>query len=97
MRFRVPDPRRVAESLRDFARRRPVEAAEYIEQHRDEWEALVEDSPETAADVLEAIDGQTIDGLDAAGAAYLSAAGADAITVRVQREKTWIDFTYRFE
>jgi magnesium transporter len=46
----------VAESLRDFARRRPVEAAEYIEQHRDEWEALVEDSPETAADVLEAID-----------------------------------------
>ncbi len=56
MRFRVPDPRRVAESLRDFALRRPVEAAEYIEQHRDEWEALVEDSPETAADVLEAID-----------------------------------------
>lgn len=56
MRFRVPDPRRVAESLRDFARRRPVEAAEYIELHRDEWEALVEESPETAADVLEAID-----------------------------------------
>ena len=56
MRFRVPGPRQVAESLRDFARRRPVEAAEYIDQHRDEWEALVEESPETAADVLEAID-----------------------------------------
>lgn len=56
MRFRVPGPRRVAETLREFARRRPVEAAEYIEQHREEWEALVEESPETAADVLEAID-----------------------------------------
>lgn len=56
MRFRVPSPRRVAESLRDFARRRPVEAAEYIEQNPAEWEALVEASPETAADVLEAID-----------------------------------------
>lgn len=49
-------PRRVAESLRDFARRRPSEAAEYIDQNPAEWEALVEESPETAADVLEAID-----------------------------------------
>ncbi len=56
MKFRVPDPRQVAESLRDFARRRPIEAAEYIESHRDEWEALVGESPESAADVLEAID-----------------------------------------
>ena len=56
MKFRVPSPRRVAESLREFARRRPIEAAEYIEEHPAEWEALVEESPETAADVLEAID-----------------------------------------
>ncbi|MCP3975609.1 MAG: magnesium transporter [bacterium] len=63
MRFRVPGPRRVAETLREFARRRPVEAAEYIETHRDEWEALVEESPETAADVLEAIDEESAAGL----------------------------------
>ena len=56
MKFRVPDPRRVAESLRDFARRRPGEAAEYIELNPAEWEALVEVSPETAADVLEALE-----------------------------------------
>jgi len=56
MKFWVSGPRRVAESLRDFARRRPSEAAEYIDQNPAEWEALVEESPETAADVLEAID-----------------------------------------
>ena len=54
--MRVPSPRRVAESLRDFARRRPAEAAEYIEQHPAEWNELVESNPHTAADVLEAID-----------------------------------------
>lgn len=63
MKFRVPSPRRVAESLRDFAWRRPVEAAEYIEEHPEEWEALVEESPETAADVLEAIDEELAAGL----------------------------------
>lgn len=56
MKFGVPTPRRVAESLRDFARRRPSEAADYIDQNPSEWEALVEESPATAADVLEAID-----------------------------------------
>jgi len=56
MKIRVPSPRRVAESLRDFARRRPTEAAEYIERNPTEWNALVESNPHTAADVLEAID-----------------------------------------
>jgi magnesium transporter len=56
MRIRVPSPRRVAESLRDFARRRPTEAAEYIELNPEEWVKLVEESPGAAADILEAID-----------------------------------------
>jgi len=46
----------MAESLRDFARRRPSEAVDYIDLHPAEWEALVEANPANAADVLEAID-----------------------------------------
>ena len=32
-------------ALLNFARRRPTAAAEYIDEHPDEWEALVEESP----------------------------------------------------
>ena len=56
MRFRLPSPRRVSHSLRDFARRNPVEAEEYLETHADEWEELAGEIPQDAADILEALD-----------------------------------------
>ncbi len=56
MRFRVPRLHSVATGLRDLARRSPSVAEEYLDTHPDEWEALAEDAPENAADILEAID-----------------------------------------
>ncbi len=56
MRFRFSPSRRVTQTLRDLARRRPDEAETYLEEHQDEWELLAETVPEDAADLLEALD-----------------------------------------
>jgi len=59
MKLRFLRPRLLTEGLRDLARRRPEEAGEYIDAHQAEWEELVEDDPENAADILEALDSRT--------------------------------------
>lgn len=46
---------RLVETLRELARRNPEEAEEYLDTHHDEWEDLVESTPESAADILEAL------------------------------------------
>jgi magnesium transporter len=46
---------RLVETLRELARRKPEEAEEYLDTHHDEWEDLVESTPESAADILEAL------------------------------------------
>ena len=56
MRLRFLRPRLLTEGLRDLARRRPEEAGDYIDTHHAEWEELVGDDPENAADILEALD-----------------------------------------
>ena len=43
-------------ALRDLARRRPAEAADYFDAHEAEWTALAGSDPQDAADILEAID-----------------------------------------
>jgi magnesium transporter len=55
MRFKLPHPRSVTETLRDLARRRPDEAEAYLDSHQDEWEVFAEANPENAADILEAL------------------------------------------
>ncbi len=52
-------PRMITEGLRELARRRPEEAEEYIDAHQAEWESIVEDDPENAADILEALDSRS--------------------------------------
>ncbi|MDQ3781779.1 MAG: magnesium transporter [Actinomycetota bacterium] len=59
MKLRFLRPRLLTEGLRDLARRRPEEAGEYIDAHHAEWEELVGDDPENAADILEALDSRT--------------------------------------
>ena len=56
MRIRLPSPRRVSHSLRDLARKSPVEAEEYLDAHSAEWEELASEEPQDAADILEALD-----------------------------------------
>lgn len=46
---------RLIETLREMARRSPQEAEEYLDTHHDEWEELAEQTPENAADILEAL------------------------------------------
>ncbi len=55
MRFKLPHPRSVAETLRDLARRRPDEVEAYLDTHQEEWEEFAEANPENAADILEAL------------------------------------------
>lgn len=55
MRMKLPRPEAIIERLRDLARRRPDEAEEYLDTHPAEWEELAEQSPENAADILEAL------------------------------------------
>lgn len=50
-------------ALRDLARRRPIEAADYLDTHEAEWTALAESDPHDAADILEAIDEESAAGL----------------------------------
>ncbi|HEY5578808.1 MAG TPA: magnesium transporter [Acidimicrobiia bacterium] len=56
-------PRELAMRLRDLARRRPQEVEEYLDQHAQEWEALVEADPHDAADILEELPDDTAAGL----------------------------------
>ena len=73
MRFRRLRPRALSDDLRDLARQTPDAAEEYFGAHPDEWEALAEDAPENAADILEAIDeipaAELLRDLDTEGAA----------------------------
>src|SRR3970282_242810 len=55
MKLRLRRPRDLALALRDLARRRPVEAADYLDTHEAEWTALAGSDPQDAADILEAI------------------------------------------
>lgn len=57
--MKLPFQRLLTEGLRELARRRPDEAEEYIESHQEEWEALVEEDPHNAADILEALDSRS--------------------------------------
>ncbi len=56
MKLRLRRPRDLALALRDLARRRPSEAADYLDTHEEEWTALAGADPHDAADILEAID-----------------------------------------
>ena len=66
MKLRLRRPRELALALRDLARRRPREAEEYLEEHREHWGSLAESDPHDAADILEAIDEEAAAGLIAA-------------------------------
>jgi magnesium transporter len=55
MKLRLRRPRDLARTLRALARRRPEEVEDYLEDHVEEWSALVEAAPADAADILEAI------------------------------------------
>ena len=43
-------------ALRELARRRPVEAEEYLDSHHEAWEQIAGTHPHEAADILEALD-----------------------------------------
>ncbi len=51
--------RELARSLRLLARRRPRHAEQYLKEHASEWTAVALASPGDAADILEAISGET--------------------------------------
>jgi len=55
MKLRLRRPRDLASTLRGIARRRPEAVEEYLEDHPEEWSAIVEATPGDAADILEAI------------------------------------------
>lgn len=63
MKLRLRSPRQLARTLLDLARREPGEVADYLEQNREEWEALAEALPGDAADVLEQLDEADVVGL----------------------------------
>ncbi len=63
MKLKLRSPRQLARTLLDLARRRPDEVADYLEQNREEWEALAEALPGDAADVLEQLDEEDVVGL----------------------------------
>ncbi len=46
---------RLIETLRELARRSPDEVEDYLDTHHDQWEELAEQTPENAADILEAL------------------------------------------
>ena len=56
MRLPLPRRRRASDSLRELARQDPDTAEAYLDTHQDEWEALAEEHPQNAADILEALD-----------------------------------------
>ena len=63
MKLRLRRPRDLALALRELARRRPTEAADYLDTHEAEWTALAGADPHDAADILEAIDEESAAGL----------------------------------
>lgn len=63
MRFRLRKPRDLAHALVAAARRDRDEVADYLELRSEEWEALVDASPEDAADVLEELRDEDAAGL----------------------------------
>ena len=56
MKFRLPRPSQVPAALRELARRRPIEAEEYLDSHHEAWEQIAGTYPHEAADILEALD-----------------------------------------
>jgi magnesium transporter len=56
MKFRLPRPSQMPAALRELARRRPVEAEEYLDSHQGAWEQIAGTHPHEAADILEALD-----------------------------------------
>ena len=56
MKIRIRRPGHLSAAIRDLARRRPVEAEEYLDAHQDAWEQIAGLDPHEAADILEALD-----------------------------------------
>ena len=56
MKFRLPRPSQMPAALRELARRRPIEAEEYLDSHHEAWEQIAGTYPHEAADILEALD-----------------------------------------
>ena len=53
MRLRLRSPRQLAKTLLAAARRDHTEVADYLESKPEQWEALAEEAPGDAADILE--------------------------------------------
>ncbi len=56
MKIRIRRPAQLGASIRELARRKPVEAEEYLDSHQDTWEQIAGSDPHEAADILEALD-----------------------------------------
>ena len=56
MKFRLPRPSQMPSAIRELARRRPLEAEEYLDSHHEAWEQIAGAHPHEAADILEALD-----------------------------------------
>ncbi len=73
MRFRLQNPRQLAQRLRQEARKSPREVEDYLDSNAEQWEALAEADPHDAADILEELGADAasdlIESLDTAQAA----------------------------
>ncbi|MCL1594415.1 MAG: magnesium transporter [Actinomycetia bacterium] len=56
MKIRFRRPAHLGTAIRELARRKPVEAEEYLDSHQDAWEQIAGGDPHEAADILEALD-----------------------------------------
>jgi len=56
MKIRIRRPAHLGTALRELARRKPVEAEEYLDSHQETWEQIAGGDPHEAADILEALD-----------------------------------------
>ncbi len=56
MKIRIRRPAHLGAALRELARRKPVEAEEYLDSHQEAWEEIAGSHPHEAADILEALD-----------------------------------------
>lgn len=63
MRLRLRSPRQLAKTLLAAARRDQTEVAGYLESKPEQWEALAEEAPGDAADILEQLDEEKAAGL----------------------------------
>lgn len=95
MKLRLLRPRELAIALRELARRRPEEAADYLDTHEAEWTSLAESEPHNAADILEAISEETaaelIADLDPSGAAEVLEEMRDELAAGVLEELSAFD------